>query len=219
MNADDYVQDVSSSGDRSKCQIRIKSLNGPFNILGAPAFLEYYVTHDWEQGTISWYPHSASTKTDLTPIPAPTKFFTTPLETENLEKGELWTFVVAIVITLALLAGFGLVCYYVFHLQMNLELWIVILIGVGGAGVIIGLYFLWYWLFSMVFLPGNTYITVKDSEDALNVKSGHMGLLALLSYFIYKVCGACSGNDEAKKEKKVESLSEIDIDELVNSIE
>lgn len=220
MNADDYVQDISSAGDRSKCRIHIKSINAPFNILGVPAFLEYYVTHDWETNNITFRPHSSSTKPPLVKggAKSATKYFSTPLETENVENGALWTFVIAITLTVALAALWGWITYEVFHKEMELDLWIVILIGIGGGGACAGLYFLWYWLFGLWLMPGNTFITVNDSEEALNiqVRSGHMGLLALFSYFIYKACGT-NNDSEPKKEKKVESVTQID--ELINSIE
>ncbi len=65
MLPDDYVVDVSPAGDGSVCKLRIKSLNAPFNIVGMPIYLGYYVTHDYsnpKEQTMSFAPHSNSEK-------------------------------------------------------------------------------------------------------------------------------------------------------------
>ena len=40
---EDYVQDISSDGSETNCRLRIVSLNAPFNIVGTPLLMDYYV--------------------------------------------------------------------------------------------------------------------------------------------------------------------------------
>ena len=47
------------------CTIKIRPIDAPFNILGMPAFIDYYVTHDWEANHMSFVPHSDSNKPSL----------------------------------------------------------------------------------------------------------------------------------------------------------
>lgn len=193
----------------STCELRIKSLNAPFNVIGTPGYLEYYVTHDWAEGSVTFAPHSASSKSALTATTAPKKFFSTPLETENAEKGELWTFLTAFLISAAIFAAWVVVIIFVFKKNLKYEVWILVLLGIGGAAVCTGLYFLFYWIFKKVFLPGNTYISVKDADEDPNVRSSaHYTVMALASYFAYKLFGAACQKDKEEKSEKKEKVAE-----------
>ena len=59
----DYVKDDSK--DRSKCRLAIKKIDAPFNILGAPAYLDYYITHTWDENTMAFSPHQLSAKPEV----------------------------------------------------------------------------------------------------------------------------------------------------------
>ena len=50
-----YVRNVSANG--SECELAIKKIDAPFNILGSAATLDYYVTYDLEQNTMQFAPH------------------------------------------------------------------------------------------------------------------------------------------------------------------
>lgn len=66
--ASDYVVDLSIAQDGTAlCKIRIKQVDLPFNIMGMPAFLGYYVTHSWEMGqaSMTFAPHQDSLKPKL----------------------------------------------------------------------------------------------------------------------------------------------------------
>ena len=43
--------DYISRDSASECSLKIRPIDAPFNIMGTPAYVGYYVTHDWGQGT------------------------------------------------------------------------------------------------------------------------------------------------------------------------
>lgn len=53
INSEDYLQDVSDAQDGSLCKMLIKPINAPFNVVGIPAYLDYYVRHQAD-GLMSW---------------------------------------------------------------------------------------------------------------------------------------------------------------------
>ena len=59
---EDYLVDISEDGTGRNCKLRFRSIDAPFNIMGIPAFLGYYVTHDFKAGTMSFAPHRDSIK-------------------------------------------------------------------------------------------------------------------------------------------------------------
>ena len=65
LEPSDYVIDDSLALDGSSlCRLKLRSVNLPFNILGMPIFMGYYVTHSWEPGAsyMSFAPHIDSEK-------------------------------------------------------------------------------------------------------------------------------------------------------------
>ena len=112
VSASDYVEDVSVDGDKSLCLIHIESLDAPFNILGLPIFQEYYVTHDYRNGTMDFAPHSASKKSAIKKaVSYETAFFSLTTATENTPNGELWAAAIAALLVIGGIAFWG---YYVF---------------------------------------------------------------------------------------------------------
>ena len=72
IKKEDYVKDVSKAQDRSECGLALRRHDAPFNIIGTPMFLDYYVTHSWKDGKMFVQPHSESTKGQIptiTPLP------------------------------------------------------------------------------------------------------------------------------------------------------
>ena len=68
----DYLLDVSEKEDGSRCRIRVRPIDAPFNIMGMPAFLGFYVTHNWERGYMAFSPHPDSDRVPLQSGPIPT---------------------------------------------------------------------------------------------------------------------------------------------------
>lgn len=56
----DYLVDISEAQDGVRCRIRIRPIDAPFNIMGMPAYLGFYVTHNWEEGYMAFAPHEDS---------------------------------------------------------------------------------------------------------------------------------------------------------------
>lgn len=88
----------------------------------------------------------------------------------------------------------------------------------GGAGAIVGFvsFFIINWILLLILMPGITYVEVDDADTAATrVSSTQVGLLALVSLALYKICGK---KETAKKvEAPVSATTEIDY--LINSIE
>ena len=47
------------------CSLKIKGINAPFNIMGMPAYIGYYIQHNWKTGTITFAPYKNSKNVDL----------------------------------------------------------------------------------------------------------------------------------------------------------
>ena len=59
----DYFGDYTGRGE--ECMLFIAPISSPMNILGLPVLIDYYTMHDVEKGTISWAPHTGSSKKDI----------------------------------------------------------------------------------------------------------------------------------------------------------
>ena len=81
--------------------------------MGIPALEGYYVTHDWEEGTMSFVPHKDSERAELKnnqsgPIE---NMFKVKMESENAEDAEIASVAVAAVVSLLCLAATGAIVY------------------------------------------------------------------------------------------------------------
>ena len=67
--ADDYIVDISAAQDKTLCNLRIRSIDAPFNIMGLPAFEGYYVTHAMgaDGDSMTFVPHKDSSRSELKP--------------------------------------------------------------------------------------------------------------------------------------------------------
>ena len=85
-------------------------IDAPFNIMGMPAYIGYYITHNWEKGYMTFAPHTNSNKPMLEAGSVPKKELRVKYESENTPNGERWAFVIALIITV-LCPGFYLFLY------------------------------------------------------------------------------------------------------------
>ena len=70
VRPEDYIKETSEGN----CQLKIRPIDAPFNIMGMPAYIGYYVTHKWgNQAYMTWAPHSESKNQPLLPAQMPTK--------------------------------------------------------------------------------------------------------------------------------------------------
>ena len=88
--------------------LKIRPVDMPFNIMGMPAFLGYYVTHSWDSnkpGYMSFAPHWDSQKPPLEPGTLPEKKLGLVYATRNVKNGDLYANIIALNIV-------GLSCCY-----------------------------------------------------------------------------------------------------------
>ena len=62
VSPEDYVIDISDAGDRSSCILLIFPQDSTFHIMGMPLFIDYYTTHEMDEGRIGFTPHIDSMK-------------------------------------------------------------------------------------------------------------------------------------------------------------
>ena len=55
MRPEDYVKLQGET-----CSLRIKSIDAGFNVLGMPAYIGYYIQHNWAENKMYFAPHSDS---------------------------------------------------------------------------------------------------------------------------------------------------------------
>lgn len=63
VSPDSYVTPVAT--DSRTCIFFLMPASLPMNIIGMPAFIDYYTMHDPETGTIEFAPHTVSNKQPL----------------------------------------------------------------------------------------------------------------------------------------------------------
>lgn len=59
----DYI--IETNDGSNVCMLLVEGINAPFNIMGMPAYFDYYVTHNWEFNNISFRLQNGSPKRDL----------------------------------------------------------------------------------------------------------------------------------------------------------
>ena len=80
--------------------------------MGLPAFEGYYITHDWEEGSMSFVPHKDSDRSELKARLGDIKNeFKVKMESENAEDAEVTSIIVAAILSLFCLAITGLIVY------------------------------------------------------------------------------------------------------------
>ena len=101
----DYLVDISEAQDGQVCRIRIRPIDAPFNIMGMPAYLGYYVTHNWSEGYMEFSPHLDSERAPLREGFVPTKKLALTYKRTNVKDGNYWAFGIAVLIAI----GFAII--------------------------------------------------------------------------------------------------------------
>ena len=60
--------------------------------MGTPAYIGYYIQHNWESGYMSFAPHSDSDNAALKAGSVPTKKLDIKYSSKNWDNGEAWAF-------------------------------------------------------------------------------------------------------------------------------
>jgi len=219
IRKEDYVSDNGAN----VCSLNIRPVDAPFNILGMPAYIGYYISHDWEKGTMSLAPHGDSSNVALQKASRlPTQELKIKYQSENTPNGDVWAFAIAAFVSFAAVGVWGYAIYFTWSeggtFTSDAE---AVGYAAGGFFAIFIFFFVFRWILLLFLMPGNVVEEVPDAgEAAQKVNATHMSILGLLSYFFYKLCGKKSEMRQkkaAKKEAKTDEVSEID--EFINTIE
>ena len=139
----DYVREVESG---RVCRLNIRAIDAPFHILGLPIFYDYYVTHNYGEGSagsMSFGLHRHSIKSEPVKGTRPEKVLLISKATMGEEEAEALALRISIVVCVVLIA---VLVYLLIRLNNDSTrsresvLWIGIL---GIAGVAIPFFLLW----------------------------------------------------------------------------
>jgi len=210
--AKDYVKDVSAAQDKSLCKVFIRPLDAPFNIMGLPIYMDYYVTHG--NDTMSFTPYF-NAKAAIETGKRADKTLAAALETEDTANGDAWAFGIAFFLTLCLCGVLGIVIWYEYGLYQAGTQTVQYLVGL-SAGSFVGAiisFFILQWVLLLVLMPGNKVYDVEDPDTAIakvyNSRLGLVGIVGLIAAYFGK---------KQQPEKKVVS-AEAALDKLVNNLE
>ena len=194
------IEDLLQDEGGNICSLKIRSIEAGFNIMGMPAYIGYYIQHNWESGYMTFAPHSDSLNESLKAEQfRPEKKLDIKYSSKNTPNGEAWAFW----LTVIFFAG-PCCCVYTASIYTDLSNGDVYTsIYHLGANVICmfittyGCFWVCQWILLLILMPGDNIYEEETEQDAIRkVHAGHMTVFALIFYFIYKLCG--------KKEKKEE---------------
>ena len=216
----DYIREESAS----VCSLKIKPIDAPFNIMGMPAYIGYYIQHNWgESSYMTFAPHTDSTNAVLEESTAfPTKELRIKYESENTPNGDVWAFAIAFFIALCSVGFWGYVVYVLwaegatYSSDAEAVGW-----AAGGFFAIFIGFFILRFILLLFLMPGNNIQEVPTEDEAIQrVNATHMSMLGYLSFFFYKLCGLKKRAQKKTAEKRTSKAEETaEIDELINSIE
>lgn len=100
VRPDDYIRRESAT----VCSLKIRPIEAPFNIMGMPAYIGYYFTHDWgkDSAELRIAPHIDSNNRPLEEM----KFnleaqqFKIKYQSENTPNGDFWALATALFIAI-----------------------------------------------------------------------------------------------------------------------
>jgi hypothetical protein len=194
----------------SNCEFRFKGIDAPFNILGMPAYRDYYVVHNFgENASMSWNANGRKIKD------APTveedwsteNVLAVNLATENVDDPEGTSFLIAGILAAAVLIGAVVVAVWGFSNDKFSAVIMALIIvgGIVGAGLT---FFLMYVIVFAASTPGDNELEVKDADIAItNVSATHVGVFSLLAFAFYKLTG--KKEEQAPRAATVEEADEV----------
>ena len=194
----------------SNCEFRFKAIDAPFNILGMPAYRDYYVVHNFgENASISWNANGRKIKD----APIVEEDWSTKnrlevtLATENAEDPEGTSLLIASILAVAVLAGGITVAIWgLNNNKFGAGIMVLIIVGsVVGAGVT---FFLMYVIVFAASTPGNNELETEDADVAITkVSATHVGIFSLFAYAFYKFTG--KKEEQAPRAAPVEEAEEV----------
>lgn len=220
INSADYKIDLNDGFNT--CSLLVEGIDAPFNILGVPAFLEYYITHNFGENTLTFRNiGDQSVKRDLTYSNNFDKELSVVYRTQNVDNGEQIATISALFIAVMAICISWYWAYVEFVYVTDEDY---ASFGIyGGAGTIVSLigYFILKWILLAVLMPGDNIMDVDSPDSAIkNVHASHVTFLGLFSYAMYYIK---KSRDErlAKKAKSAapEKQAEARIEEAINTLE
>ena len=157
-----------------------------------PAYIGYYVTHDWTTGNMSWSAHLDSAKGDITSGNPPKQEISVKYQSTNTANGDVWALVVSLLISLIGLAVFLYVLYTYYIEDPTFFASTIEWAGVAAGGFVATaiIFFILNWIMLLILMPGNKVQEIPDASEAIaKVSAGKMTVFGLISVFLYKMCG------------------------------
>ena len=206
----DYVIDVSRQQDGSICLIQVMRTNAPFNIYGMPLFVDYTTVFDDEASTVSFKPTSGGLKSAVEADDSqPSQNFLLYTAVEEFENMDVYASTVSNTFFFAFLiisAALWYLYYYpewavddTYHERYSSFVYYNAFMGVCTLMFAFLLKGLLKQLIVGALTPDRIIVDVVQADEAIaNVRAGHLGLLALLSYALHKLC--CKKGEAVNKE-------------------
>ena len=95
LDSSDLTGEIVTA-ESTYCYLKAAPINAPFNIIGSQAYADYYVEHNFAEGTMTFTPHPDSLKPQVYQAEAPDKELSIKMASENTPNGDLWALVLAI---------------------------------------------------------------------------------------------------------------------------
>jgi len=198
------------------CNILFRGIDAPFNIVGLPLFIDYYVTHNLGTNTTKASMTFSKNGRDVKSAPSMVsdesaiieKSFNVQLASEDDPDAGITAFLIAVGVTILVITIITWVAISQFT-ENKMEAWVMGLVILGGvvAACIIGVIVFFLMLDSLT--PGESYETVTDGEKAITkVYASRVTILGLVSFAAYKIFGKKNEETAPKQAAAIEEESE-----------
>ena len=216
----DYVK---YDKEAKNCNILFKGIDAPFNIIGLPVFMDYYVTHNLDSNgtnaSMTFSQNGRSVK--KAPVVSDPDFsypktLTVQTATEDDPDAIINAGLIAIGYTLLIIV---LVSWFAISqfTEDKLEAWVMglVILGAVVAALIVGV--IVFFLVLGALTPGESFETVEDGDKAIvKVTATRVTVLGLLSLVAYKFFG--KKNEEAAPKQAAAIEEESEEEEIANAL-
>ena len=216
----DYVKYDKTANN---CNILFKGIDAPFNIVGLPVFIDYYVTHNLMSNGTKASMTFTSNGRDVKKAPmidseaAFEKTLSVQLASEDDPDAMFTAGLIAIGVTILIIT---LVTWYAISqfTEDKLEAWVMglVILGAVVAALIVGVIVFFIVLGELT--PGESLETVEDGDKAIvKVTATRVTVLGLFSLAAYKFFGKKNEEAAPKQAAAIEEESEEE-EEIANAL-
>lgn len=166
--------------------------------MGMPAFLGFYVTHNWERGYMSFAPHPDSDRVPLQPGTVPKKALAVKYSRTNTENGNFWSFGIALIAAIAFSIGWSQYWKTV-DVAANYSENQAVLIYLGGILFSVVVFFVFRVVLKYILWPGDQIWEVTPADEAVanvSCSPGHLTIFGFFAYLMHRFC--CSSKSKKK---------------------